>query len=279
VQLSDDQIKRYLDVDFGTAAAANGRMCGAKPRVEPVGGAGIQTYASYLRAAGLGMLSGDDREAIIDKYTREGWPQRKLSPYMHDQNGEPSCVSNAKLLCHEILQAQQFGIENVTVLSPISLYRFVGSRSSGSSLSENLRRMKSHGALPLDNERNRAMYKHVHPHNGYGKEMPSGWEETGKLFMDCEYADINDWEEFQDALCRGFPVMYARSGHCITGVSVTKSSSGKTLDYQNSWGLDWGNPTSETLNGGLGHDSERTARSASGGAIAVINVKIPFTTL
>lgn len=279
MQLSDDQIRKYLDVDFTSAAPAAGRMCGAKPRVEPMGKAGIQTYASYLRKTGQKMLSADERSAIIDKYTREGWPQRKLMTYVHDQNGEPSCVSNSKVLCHEILQAQQFGRENVTLLSPISIYRFVGSRSSGSTLTENLRRMQSHGALPLDNERNRKLYKHVHPHNGYGKEMPDGWEETGKLFMDCEYAEIENWDEQQDAVCKGIPIMYARGGHCITGVSLTKSGDGLTLDYGNSWSLDWGNPISEELSGGLGHDSERSARSSAPGSIAVLNVKIPFVTL
>jgi hypothetical protein len=275
--LTDSQIARFLDVDFGSAAAANGRMMGCNPRVEPVGLAGFPTYSDALKARGESLLSMDEIDALIEKYTREGWPARELCTYVHDQNGEPSCVSNAKLAQHEIAQAFQFGLENVTILSPISVYRFVGSPRSGSMLIDNLRRMQTVGALPLDNDRNRAKFKHVHPHNGYSKPMPAGYEETAALFQDAEYADIENWHEYQDSLVKGRTNMYARGGHCILGVSVTKSGNGKTGDYLNSWSESFGNPVNERLKGGLGHDSERTMQAASRGAIAVLNVKVPFT--
>lgn len=269
--LTDEQVSKYLDVDFGPAAKIASRTLGALPRQEKPGTSGIPLYGDVRP-----IIPETEWPALIAKYEIEGWPQRKLVTYVHDQDGEPSCVTNAFCAAHEIKQAEQYGKDNVTVLSPISGYRFVGSRMSGSTLEANMRRFTTTGVLPLANDRNKAQFKHTHPHNGYGVAMPAGWEETAKLFQNAEWADIESFAEFMSALLSGHIVIYARDMHCILAVSAQRRSDAYILDYLNSWSVNWGNPVNEQFNGGLGHDSERKWRNAVGGSMVLLNVQSPY---
>lgn len=267
-QLTDQQIAQYLDVDFQTASVQAGRMAGMNPRIEAAGAAGIPLYEDEVN-----LIDEKEWPAIIAEHEKNGWPQRQLITYVHDQNGEPSCVTNAFCGAHEIKQAVTYGVENVTLLSPISGYKFVGSPRSGSSLTANMKRFLEIGVLPLDTPENKAKFKHTHPHNGYSKSLPSGFEETASLFRNAEWLDINGWKPFVSALLSGHPVIYARSGHCILAVSLQHKNGVYILDYLNSWGP-WGNPVNDKFNAGLGHDSERVAKSACYGSMALRTVKL-----
>lgn len=273
--LSDEQFGAFVDIDFPEEArkinrtiGSTGRdeLCGASPDME-------------LFSDSITLIDESQWKPMIEAKNATGGMLRPFVRAIKDQDGEPSCVSNAFCSAHEIAQNVAGGPEFITELSPISVYRFVGSRSSGSSLSANLKRFREVGALPLDNDKNKTKYKHTHPHNGYSKAMPSGWEETAGLFKMVEAFDIDGWKPFVSALLQGFSVIYARSGHCILAIGLSYRGGSLMLEYLNSWG-NWGSTLNDAFTYGVGFDSERTAKNASYGAVAVRTVKtVPHPTV
>jgi hypothetical protein len=268
--MSDQEFAKYLDVDFPEEAKKHQRLMGLVPRTELVGAGGFPLFSDLE-----GLVDEKDWKELIDLKNKNGGMLRPFVRAVKDQDGEPSCVSNATVSAHEICQNILFGPDDITELSPISLYRFVGTPRSGSSLGSNLKRMREIGALPLDNEKNRKRWKHVHPHNGYSRAMPSGWEETAKLFRIDEYADIDGLKAMVSALLKGYPVIYARAGHCILAIGLSYRNGLLVLEYLNSWG-EWGAALNDAFSYGVGFDSERVAKSASYGAIAIMSVKAPL---
>ena len=257
---------KVIDVDFVQEAPQVGRLMGALPRESLYGQAGIPRYRDVES-----LIPQSEWPGLIQKYASQ---YGLIAPHIsrvYDQNGEPSCVSNAFCLAHEIVQAKMLGKENVWHLSAINLYERVGSRFSGSSLDANMREMTSRGVLPLDDERNKARFKHTAPANGYGRAHPSGWEETGKLFQNAEWADVDGIDELMTALLRGHPVIYARSGHCILGVLPVLKGSTLYCGYANSWGQ-WGAKLNEQFDYGLGLDSQRIMNY---GGMALRSIKLP----
>lgn len=254
-----------LDVDFAVEAKKHNRLMGALPRKSVYGQAGIPKYKDVEN-----LIPDAEWPGLIKRYESQYGVIAPFITRIYDQNGEPSCVSNAFAQAHEVKQAQILGLDKVTHLSAINLYERVGSRMSGSDLGDNMREMTTRGILPLDNEENKKRFKHVAPANGYGGAHPAGWEETAKLFQNAEWADIGSLAEFMTALLKGQPVIYARSGHCILGVlPVLKGS--LYLGYVNSWGQ-WGVKISQKFDYGLGLDSQRVM---SGGGMALRSIKLP----
>jgi hypothetical protein len=268
--LSDEKFAAYLDVDFAEHARKMRRLMGATPRLESAGMAGAPLYADVMP-----LVDESQWKAMIEAKNAGGGMLQPLIRHVKDQNGEPSCVSNATLSGHEIKQLELFGAENLTILSPISLYMRVGSPRSGSSLSSNLREMNETGALPQSNSPNASKFKHTMPANGYGTKYPTGWQETAGQFKFAETADIESCKEFVSALLNGHPVVYARSGHCILAVGLIYRNGALYLVYLNSWSSSWGAPINEHFEGGAGFDSERVGKSAAYGAFAVLNVQLP----
>lgn len=268
--LSDADFGQYVDVDFPTVARKHRRMMGMNPRLENAGYAGLPLLGDHMD-----VIPESQWKELIDLKNSSGGMVRPFIRYVHDQNGEPSCVSNAFAGAHEAKQVELMGAGLLTVLAPISLYRRVGSPRSGSSLTSNMREMLELGILPLDNEANKAKYQHTSPHNGYGKRPPTGWETTANLFRNGEWLDIESWAEMVTALLNGHPVIYARSGHCILAIGLSYRSGSLYLEYLNSWG-DWGAPLNEHFGYGVGFDSLRVAKSASYGAMALVSIQTPF---
>lgn len=268
--ISDERLASLLDVDFSLAARAAGRRLGATPRLAGVGMAGVERYFNVRQVYPESQI----RDLIAAKNERGGMI-RPLVRSVKDQDGEPSCVSNAFLSAHEVKQCELLGPDLITQLSPISLYMRVGSRSSGSSLDDNMREMLTTGALPLKGAPNSDKFAHSMSHNGYGQRYPDGWKTTAAAFKNGEYADIENLLELLSALIDGHPVIYARSGHCILAIGAAYRSSSLILEYLNSWG-DWGAALNEHFAYGVGFDSERVARSAAYGAMALLSVQVPF---
>lgn len=258
---------RFVDVDFDAQSRASRRDRGWTG-IEPVAfrDAGVPHYRDVEP-----LIPDAEWPRLIREYERQ-WGL--IAPHItriYDQDGEPSCVSNAFCQAHEIVQARTFGHDRVVHLSAISLYKRVGSPRSGSTLWDNMREMTTRGALPLDNPQNRQRFAHVFPANGYHTPWPTGWEETARLFQNAEWADIDSLQEFMTALLRGHPVIYARSGHCILAVTPVLRNSTLYCGYVNSWGR-WGAPVNERFDYGMGFD---TRRVMSYGGYALRSIRLP----
>ncbi len=217
-------------------------------------------------------------EDAIPLIPREAWPAAikaledqgggldLLVTRIYDQKSEGSCVSNATCQAMEIIQAQRRGRKNVVHLSAISLYQRVASGpGSGSMVSTNLKEILSRGVLPLDNEANKARFKHTMPNTGFYLKKPSGWEETAKRFRGHEVFDIRSYDGFITALLRGYPVCYGRSGHSICAVRPVYRNGQLYVRYANSWSEAFGEK-------GFGYDSEGKIRSGAGWAFALRTV-------
>ncbi len=188
---------------------------------------------------------------------------------IYDQKSEGSCVSNATCQAMEIAQARRRGRASVIHLSAISLYKRCGrSPGSGSMVSTNLKEILGTGVLPLDNEQNRKLFKHVMPNTGFYQKYPDGWQETAKRFRGNEVYDIRSYDGFITALLRGYPVVYGRSGHSICAVRPIYRGNQLYVKYANSWHESWGDK-------GYGYDSESKIRAGASWAFALRTVVDP----
>jgi hypothetical protein len=189
--------------------------------------------------------------------------------YIADGIAVHNCVANACSQAHEIIQAIQFGKENVTPLSAISLYKRIGSSpSSGAMVNDGLEEMAERGVLPLDNAANRAKYGDaVMPNTGFRTPYPANWEATAKQFRAVEWFIVDTMDELITALFNQHPVVVGRSGHSICYCDPVYQSGSLLVKYANSWG-DWGDQ-------GFGYDSLKLIRSSASWAFALRAVTTP----
>jgi hypothetical protein len=262
---------QWLDVDFTRESAHNNVMMGCIPRdmrSEPCGNE--RAIFEELET----LIPESEWDGLCDQLDASGAWLSELITRVYYQDGEPSCVSNAFCQAHEIKQCETLGPDKVVHLSQISLYQRVGSRHSGSTLSANLREIQRVGVLPLNDEANKKRFSHTFPDNGYGTKYPTGWEQTASLFKQDETVDIESYEGFVTCLLRGYPVMYARSGHCILAVKVSGRGRNRKICYVNSWGK-WGAAVNRLFSYGMGLDSESVVRRVAEGAIALRSIVVP----
>jgi len=237
---------RLLDVDFGSAASVVRRGLGCTPRSDRPG----DRFSVFERS--FDLLPRSRWAELIDEHvSMEILPQETK-----DQKNEGSCTSNASSQDFECVRVAELGAENWIKTSPISLYkRCAPGPNSGSSLSDNLHELVTRGILPSDTPENRNRAKrlgleieHFHPDTGYYTPLPTGWEDTAALFRADEVFDIQSFDGLMSALLYHWPVVYARSGHCILAVRPVRDRNKFYLKYLNSWGQ-WGE-------NGYGYDSE-----------------------
>jgi len=193
----------------------------------------------------------------------------RLVKKIKNQGQEGSCASNATVQAYEIVFNLQFGVRRWIEFSAMSLYKRVGrTAQSGSVVGDNLKEIRDRGILPVDNPENRARFDCVHPATGFGRRLPSNWEETAAQFRAVEWFDISSFDGFMTALLLGYPVVYGRAGHAICGVRGVERSGAWHVKYANSWGP-WGE-------NGYGYDSERFISGAirSYGAFAIRSVAV-----
>jgi len=192
----------------------------------------------------------------------------QLVTRIYNQKSEGSCVANACSQSHEILQALQFGKDNVTPLSAISLYKRIGrSPGSGAMVSDGLDEMNERGVLPLDTPENRAKFSSaVMPSTGWSTPYPSGWEATAKRFRVTEWHVVKSVDGIITALLNQFPVVVGRSGHSICYVRPMYKDGKLVVKYANSWG-DWGDQ-------GYGYDSMNLIRSSANWAFVPRSVTV-----
>lgn len=193
---------------------------------------------------------------------------------IYDQKNEGSCVANACSQALEIVQAKQFGKENVVHLSAMSLYQRIGSGpNSGAMVSDGLDEIAERGVLPLDTPENRAKYGDaVMPNTGWRNPKPANWEATAKLFKATEWFTVKSRAELISALLNGHPVVVGRAGHSICYVRPVYDGNSLLVAYANSWGA-WGQGMGDHA-AGFGFDSERNIRSSAGWAFALRSIVV-----
>lgn len=269
---------RFLDVDFWTEAKLIGKELGcSKPRdfaSEPLG-AERPLYGDVDRIYTTKELD----EIADEKDANNSWLS-DLCVFIHDQDGEGSCVAESATAEWELVYASIYGIENAIELSAASLYTRTGSSpGSGSTLYENRVEMSTRGCLLRDTPANKARFPNfrLHPAVGFRKSLPVGWEQDAIYIAHAEYADIEDELAFFSAIANNKPVTYARSSHCITGVRMFGRfrTNDVKAGYQNSWKVTWGGVMNARIPGGMGYDSLSVIRRAASGATCLRTNRVP----
>lgn len=253
---------RFVDVDF------------TKDPRYVFGDLGGQLYATRRTfEERFGTLSDAEIDAEIEAIEAAGGGLERLVTRIYNQGQEGSCVANAACQGMELIQAKTFGKENVIPLSAMSLYKRIGrSAQSGAIVSDGLDELQERGVLPLDTPENKAKFPHTHPATGFSRSLPSGWEETGKLFLAIEALPIQSILGIYTALAMQFPVMVGREGHSICYTTPTKRSGKRGVVYANSWDYDWGFAAGD-MQGGFGFDTEQQVRKSASWAYAIRTIR------
>jgi hypothetical protein len=274
---------KFLDVDFMSYAEQHG----AEMEDGKLGFGWVPDSDDDLMAA-------TPFEAVEDLIPEAEWKDRiaeldadphggieRWIRHIFNQGREPSCTHNASAQGLFLGQARVFGPDFAVVTSPISSYRWNGTRYSGSSVAGALNWLREVGQLPARTEENLAhvaagWFKHTHPFTGYGEPFQDGWKDTAKLLRVDEYLKLTSVEAWVTASIKGYPCIGGRNKHCICHVRPVWDG-GIFSDYVNSWG-NWGferqiwTGTSK----GFGRDSRnKIATMTARGAWAVRSVYVP----
>jgi hypothetical protein len=225
----------------------------------------------------------------IEQVDFDGWVYNfeveRDNSYVADGIGVHNCVYAATAQATQIIQAKQFGVNNVRLLSWISGYRHNGTRVSGSSVPGAAVWMEGTGLQPRSDDQRvkddiaAGRYKHAHPATGYGTAQASGWKETARHFRTHEWFKVTTVGAFVSALINGWVILGGRDGHCVCHVRPMLDG-GKIISmYANSWGTDFG-ATHEIAGGvktrGFGYDTRaKISTMVSRGAWAIRTVVRP----
>jgi hypothetical protein len=261
---------RFIDVNFENAAVDSGRSLGCNPMTDA-------DVARLYASGGVSdfpdseLIPESEWDACIQRQDEMGgWLERRLVE-IKDQNGEGSCVANGTTTAHQIMQAMFWGDDQVRVLSAISVYRECApGPNTGSNVGDVMRQLIDVGGIPSNKSQLAAAdvaagrYAATHPDVGYSKRPPTGWEKTAANFRVDEWWRLPTLKAIVSASLKGYPVVGARSGHCICFPRWFLRGGKRVFCYVNSWG-DWG----ETLQistgptSGFGFDSQSTVSSWS----------------
>lgn len=205
----------------------------------------------------------------IEERKRAGHELKHFFPKPFNQNPESSCVYNAGCGCLMTVRNFNLGLEHEVRLSPMAGYcRVAKHRHSGSTMWGCLEVLKEDGVLPSD-KNEKYQFDHVlHENTPFilPRSLPSGWQETAKLFRVTEWLRIDSREQFGSALLQDMPICYGRSGHSIKGEDMVYENGKFLCRYCDSYGL--GRGTDGRL-----FDSEKMW--ATGGAWACRTVTLP----
>lgn len=233
-------------------------------------GPGVVMCSAYEDA--VPVLSRSQIMAETEKIAADGGGLERLVTRIFNQGREGACVSDACGQADELAQAIQFGKENVTPVSAISLYKRIGrSASSGAMVSDGLEELVKRGILPLDTPANRAKFgEHVMPNTGFNTPFPAGWEATAKKFAAVEYHVVRTTDGLLTALCNQHPVVVGREGHSICYVRPMIKNGRLVVAYVNSWG-EWGAGLGD-FKYGFGFDTESQFTKSAGWAFVLRSV-------
>lgn len=254
---------RFIDFDFMT-----------QPQF--VRGSIIPENAEELCAAmpvyedAVPVIPSSQWKEIADHVDNEKSGAEHYISRIFDQSQEGSCVGNAETQDAEMKQGQQFGKENVTLLSAVSAYQLIGrSPGSGASVPDALEMGRAKGIIPLDTPKNRERFGNVvMPHTGFYTKRPAGWEPVAANFRIDEYYVVRTYEGLMTAGLLNHGAIVGRAGHSIRYIRPTYQGNNPFYLYVNSWRESWGFAAAG-FKGGFGADSSRMIQSSAGWAFVV----------
>ena len=221
-------------------------------------------------------LGDRDIEAYIERISHEKMGLEWLVKYVLNQGREGSCVGNGVIAGTQVIQAKEFGLDDVTPLSAISLYQLIGrSANSGAMVDDGLETMQKVGAIPLDTPENREKYGNiVMPPTGFRSSRPEGWEKVAKWFRIGEFYVVKTVNSLMTALIYGFPVIVGREGHCICYLTPLLVNGKWAVLYVNSWG-EWG-MSAGLHDAGFGVDTISQVKKSARYAFAIRSANSPI---
>lgn len=260
---------RYIDVDF------------TKEQAYTFGAFGARHFADHgpFYEDVLPMIPedewGDRVKELDDTDTGLEW----LVKHIYNQGNEGSCVGNMGAAGINLIQSAEKGIDAVDLVSPIDLYKRIGSSpNSGAMVDDCMEQLEANGIAPLDTPENRAKYgNHVMPATGFYTQTPSGIATTRAKFRLGERFVVRSVAGIISAQLSGHPVGVGRAGHSILYIrpAYRNKRYGETNSllnfYQNSWGQ-WGQGLGR-LPAGFGADSLGLIRESAYWAFAFRAIK------
>lgn len=233
-----------------------------------------ETFGAYEDV--MPEMSWSEIDAAIDAMDENDSGAEWFVKHILDQGQEGSCVANACTQAHLILQARQFGLDRVTELTPMSLYKQIATSAQGGALvSDGLEAMCSKGLLPLDTPVNRDLFgSAVMPATGFRERYPADWELTASRFAGVAWDTVRTLRGLYTALVNRLPVIVGREGHSICYVRPRRKGNSRTVDYANSWSLDWGFAQGN-VTGGWGRDTARQVDKSAKYCFVLRSVKSP----
>lgn len=219
-------------------------------------------------------LVGDDFEyAFPDRMVpRSQWNERidrvaalfqATTTQIYSQGNEGSCVGFAICQALETFLRRAYGVKHWISLSGMSVYKRIGrSPQSGAYINDGMNAVKTEGALPVNSADNTARFKHTHPRTGFGNPLPSGWQETGRLFRVLKSVTCRGTDQIISALLHGATGIVGRQGHAVPYCVPARNGNRYFAKYANSWG-NWGE-------NGWGYDSESILSSIT--MLAIVEV-------
>lgn len=233
----------YVDVDFQAMAKQVGKLCGMIP---PSGQEERFGSTNLFEASYEPYPENEWASRIKDKDAAGTWPLRQAR-FLHDQNGEPSCVYNMAAMFAQYAFFRQTGVH--VKFSAISGYRNNGTPRSGSSVPGSGVWLSTKGLLPSDIPENQWLKTEhgliLHRDNGYS-QTPSydresqASKDTRKLFMIDEWMKITSVGGWVRALLDGWMVGGGRDGHAIAHGELGLDGRSLMSIYFQSWGVPWG---------------------------------------
>jgi hypothetical protein len=129
-------------------------------------------------------------------------------------------------------------------ISGMSMYKRIGrSANSGAYIPDAAEEIFTRGILPVTGE----PYPHTFAQDtGWSTPLPSGWEQTGKMWKSIVYSVDDEEAGFAIGMDARLRRQIGRSSHSISAAGYT----GRSWWYENSWGDDWGD-----LGKSIGYDS------------------------
>lgn len=254
---------RYVDVDF------------TKESQYVFGDLGTRCFGAPREYSDVApVIPESEWKGLIEQMEADKGGSERLVTRIFNQGNEGSCVGNAGTQAHQIVQALQYGKENVTQLSASSLYKQIGrSPNSGAMVDDCLEAGTETGILPLDTPENRAKFGDaVLPHTGFNKAFPSNWKETAKKFRFHESFVIRNVAQLVTAGLNQHPVVVGRAGHSIVYLRPAYKNGSLGFIYVNSWG-NWGFAAGD-FDSGFGFDSSSYVRSSASWAFAVRSIVV-----